>query len=171
MYYPSVTTILKPYSDFSRVNPGVLEYAADRGVNVHAACAAYALDLPIDDLYYDEEPYFESFKKWYDSTVKMVVSIEQEYRCDKYRFLGHPDIVCILIDNSKVVVDFKTPVQYKRLWSLQLSAYAHLTNVDRAFALRLSPEGKRAKVNENKNWQRDFNIFLNALAVYHYFNG
>ncbi len=42
MIYPSVTEVLQPWSDFSRIPPAVLEAAASRGTAAHQACEAIA---------------------------------------------------------------------------------------------------------------------------------
>ena len=47
MELPSVTTVLKPYSNFSMISPEVLELASDRGSLVHSLLARYATGLMI----------------------------------------------------------------------------------------------------------------------------
>lgn len=167
---PSVTRILSPWSNFGHVNPDVLANAAARGDRVHAACAAYALDYPVERLEIGDTGYFESFREWFDATVEAVVCVEEEYRDEKYGFMGHPDIVAILRGGDSCVIDLKTPRTTSPSWRLQLAAYAHLTQAQRCFSLRLSPTGGRAIVDEVKDWRRDFAIFLNALSVWRYFH-
>lgn len=41
-----VTEALKPFSDFSKIPPGVLLAASERGTLVHKICACYARDFP-----------------------------------------------------------------------------------------------------------------------------
>jgi hypothetical protein len=167
---PSVTQILSPYSDFSRVNPAILQAACDKGTRVHAACAAHALDFPVDGLLDGDQGYFDSFRVWFDSTVELVISVEELFTEPHYGYCGHPDLVCILQGSDKCVIDLKTPRTTSPSWRLQLAGYAHLTQAQRCFSLRLNPDGGRAIVDEVTDWQRDFAIFLNALSVWKYFN-
>lgn len=174
MKYPSVTHVLSPYNDFSRIPDSVLKKASEKGTRIHAACAAHALCLPVPDLPDDDLGYYESFEDWFEASVAEVISVEQEYIDEKLGFMGHPDLVCRIKRCSfavHTVVDYKTPATVSPSWRLQLAAYSHLTNAARCFSLRLNKDGKRAIVNEVKNWQRDFSVFLNALSVWRYFNG
>ena len=61
MLIPSVTTVIGPWQDFSRIPPGVLEHASSRGTAVHEVCAVYSRGLfaVVDDE--EVRPYFESF--------------------------------------------------------------------------------------------------------------
>lgn len=167
---PSVTQILSPWNDFSNVSPEVLTNAAWRGSRIHAACALYALDFPVDGLLKGDQGYFDSFQIWFDSTVELVVSVESYFSDRQYGYCGHPDLVCILRGGDTCAIDLKTPRTASPSWKLQLAAYAHLTQAQRCFSLRLNPIGGRAIVDECKDWQRDFAIFLNALSVWKYFN-
>ncbi len=168
---PSVTTVLSPWSDFTKVPPDVLTRAAERGTRVHLACSNYVSGFMVPNMTADEQPYFNSFKRWFDATVDETISVEQEYRCDIHKFIGHPDIVCVLKGDSRIcVVDLKTPRTTSPSWRLQLAAYAWLTKAHRCFSLRLSPEGKRALVDEATDWGHDLNFFCNALAVWRYYH-
>lgn len=169
--YPSVTQILKPYSTFEGVPAEVLQAASERGNRVHAACAAHALSFPLPPLENDDLGYLESFKKWFRH-VDRVISVETEYWDSFINVVCHPDLVCTLkgAPAALVVVDLKTPALFSKSWQLQLAAYAYITKAQRCFSLRLSKFGKRPIVNENQNWQRDLNVFLNAVSVWRYFN-
>jgi hypothetical protein len=168
---PSVTRILSPWSDFSMISEEVLNRASLRGTRVHQACAAYAMDFPMpDDIEEDDCGYIDSFKNWFDDTVDGLASVEHEYINRKYGFMGHPDLVCY-IKGEICVVDLKTPRTTSPSWKLQLAAYAHLTQAQRCFSLRLNPDGGRAIVDEVKDWQRDLAIFFNALSVWRYYHG
>lgn len=171
MVYPSVTQVLSPWCDFSRVNPTVLAAAADRGNKVHLACSNYASGFMVPPLADGEQGYYDSFRRWFDSTIEETITVEHEYRCEVYKFMGHPDLVCRLKGDSRVcVVDYKTPLTTKPSWKLQLAAYAHLTKAERCFTLRLSPYGKHGIIDENSNWDHDFSIFCNALTVWRFFH-
>ena len=173
MKLPSVTQIISPYSNFSGINPEVLANAAARGDRVHQACAAYALDFPTNGLEDEDVGYFESFREWFDASVVHVIAIEGLFEDEILGFCGHPDLLCIIDGDghNKTVVDYKTPRLLSPAWPIQLSAYAHLTKAQRAFSLRLNPDGKKAIVDEVEDIKRHFAIFLNCLSAWKYFNG
>lgn len=175
---PSVTKVMGPFADFSKVPKAVLAHAAARGTRVHAACAAIAQGvfvLPPGD---EEAPYVESFQRWFDAAVVEVVASEVELVDEDLGFCGHPDlIVRIEGDKGLSLPDIKTPATKNKLWRCQLAAYRHLaeTNgyhpIDRIFSLRLKKDGGRAIVDEYDKHPNDFQGFLAALSAYRYFNG
>jgi hypothetical protein len=167
----SVTRILSPWSNLSMVSDEVLTSASERGTRVHAACAAYALDYPVEGLQEGDEGYFESFRDWFDATVEQVINVEQEYTCKTYGFVGHPDAVLTLKGSEEIwVIDWKTPRTLNKSFRLQIAAYRHLTQAHRGATLRLSPEGKRAILDEFTGMERDFCVFLNCLSAWRFFN-
>lgn len=175
--FPSVTTVLSPFADFSRVRPEVLEHAAQRGTKVHALCEAYAQGLWIPRI--DEEcaGYFDSFKRWFDATVVEVLAQEVELVDEQKGYMGHPDMICrIKGDNDAVMIDLKTPAAQSPAWRLQLAAYWRLGTlagypITRSGSLRLKKDGSRAIFNEyTGSHAHDLNVFLNCLAAWKYFN-
>ena len=169
----SVTTALSPFNDFSQVPPDRLAYATQRGTDVHAACAAYARNLPVfaSD---GSAPYFESFRNWFDRYVKRVLFVEAEFSDPStYGIIGHVDLVAELTDGRIVVVDYKTPVAESKTWKAQGAAYCHLVKPVvgevQFMALQLSPEGNAARAIHYKNTASDFAAFLAALAAYRAF--
>lgn len=168
---PSVTQILSPWTDFSGVPPAVLANAASRGSRIHAACAAYAMNYPVDGLEDEDWGYFESFKRWFDATVAEVITVETEHRDAQYGFMGHPDAVVSLKNSNDIwVIDWKTPRNLSKTYRLQIAAYCYLTQAKRGAILRLSPEGKKAILNENTDLSHDLSVFLNCLSAYKFFN-
>jgi hypothetical protein len=173
---PSVTQIISPWQDFSRVRPEVMENAQWRGKEVHAACAAAALGLWIPDIPSVCDPYLQSFLLWFRPMVVEVVAVETRLHCPKYSYQGQLDLLCrIKGDIGLTLLDHKTPITHHKAWRLQLAAYRHLAlqawpNVNRIGSLQLSPEGKPAKLREYSGTQeRDFAVFLNALSVFKFF--
>jgi hypothetical protein len=168
--------------DFSGVSPEVLEAAAKRGTDVHTACAAYMNNLFIPDsvLFGDRVGYFESFKRWFDKYVKRVFFVEHEFKCDRFKFLGHVDLVAELVDGRLVVVDLKTPAALVKTWRLQLAAYRYLvseelrkkkikTKID-CMSLQLMKDGRAAKAVPYLDNENDFVVFLSCLNVYRFLN-
>lgn len=175
MTLPSVTQVLAPFCDFSRVNPVVLERACARGTRVHAACAAIASGLWAPTLHPSEQSYVDSFERWL-ALVDEVVLVEHELIHPVYQYVGHLDL-CVRLrgDDAVRVVDLKTPVTEQATWAAQIAAYAELVRVNKNInpkrngTLRLSPEGKMPKWHEYKDSARDLQAFLSALAAWTYF--
>ena len=172
---PSVTRILKPYANFGMVRPDVLEHAANRGKRVHESCHAYAAGMFMRKLDAEVEPYFQSFKLWFDSTVEEVIGTELELK-SSLGFCGHPDLVAILKgDQTATVVDYKTPLSESKTWRPQLAAYHRLVNesginAKRCLSVRLRKNGGPALVTEYETDAEDWAAFLNALYAWNYFN-
>ncbi len=165
---PSVTEILSPYADFSRVPPEVLEAACARGTAVHSFCAAYARGI------WAEKPpeiagYCDSFRAWFDRYVIEALSIEEEFVNLEWGYIGHPDLIVKLggVDIGLVfaVIDNKTPITHLRIWECQLAAYfkaalKRFPELKRAGSLQLSRDGSLPKMK----WVRDINGAFNAFA-------
>lgn len=172
----SVTRVLAPYTDFSKVPLVILKHAAKRGSRVHAACAAEARGLfvaPLDD---ECQPYFDSFCQWFEQCVEQVIAVEVEY-VHRFGFIGHPDLVCIIKgDETPTVIDLKTPRALNRLWAAQLAAYVKLVQdngipAKRAATLRLKPNGGFPLLDEYTLIPDDWAGFLNAFYAHTYFKG
>ena len=166
----SVTEPLGVYANFSMVSDDLLQLAADRGTAVHRYCQAYALGAwAIEPEGF--EGYCESFRRWFDSYVLEVISVEQEYRDDQFGFIGHPDLVAFLKGmEGQAVIDYKTPVAKGGTWELQLSAYKHLSKSQNAGSLRLLPDGGVPVMDWIPDDPKLFNLFLCCLNLRRYFD-
>jgi hypothetical protein len=173
----SVTEVLKPYSDYSHIPPGVLEAAATRGTALHAAYASYALGLWIPEFADNYRPWFDSFCRWFDIAVLETVAVEPALSCKKYGFQGHPDwIGRIKGDKCLVLADWKNPVLAQKAWRLQVAAYHHLAKeeygAERVLIVQPHPKGKRARVTEHTgSLATDFAVFLNGLTILNFMKG
>lgn len=177
MNWPSATQVLQRYVDFSQVPPDRLALAAERGTQVHEACAMYAQGL-FSVMVLDNEiaGYVDSFRRWFDRVVDVVILCETRLLDEAMAFHGQPDILVKAKHGEILLVDYKTPVALSKSWRLQMAAYRHLCELaghvpDRCGSLRLSPDGKAPKMNwyEEESAQ-DLNIFLCALNVHRFFN-
>jgi hypothetical protein len=178
----SVTQALSVINQSYGPNENVIEIAAIRGSLVHSACAAYALGLfPMSNE--ETEGYFQSFKNWFDAHVcRVAMEPEQELKDEKLGLVGHMDLGhLILNDGRNVLLDIKTPVQYRSSWSLQLAAYWHLvklaTNLTiiKPGVLMLDPDGGTAKVKwveeeEKMSMDQLFSLFMQALNLFKFMN-
>lgn len=171
----SVTQVISPYNDFSGIPGHVLEHAAKRGTIVHQACSCYIDGVWQGRLPVDCEGYFDSFRNWFDKTVKQSIWNERKLIDKKLQFSGTPDLYCEMIDGQRMIVDFKTPVNFNPAWALQLSAYYHLAikcragKPDGCMSLRLRADGKEAIAKTYNYIDDHFAIFLCALNVRRYF--
>ena len=175
-----VTEALKPFTDFSMIHPDVLDYTSERGTVIHKACSNYAQGVflvnPQRRWPPDYVGYFVSFTNWFDKYVEKVVATEIELKDDIYGYVGHPDLLCIIIGDTKVtLVDLKTPLAEYPTWRPQCAAYRNVAikkyDIGRVGSLRLKPDGGRAIFTEYTDKKADFAAFLNALMIAKYFKG
>ena len=175
---PSVTQVLSPFVDYSRVPEHILSMASERGSRVHAVCAANLLGVWHQPVTEEIAGYVESFRRWADLAVESVSAVEPEMEDAALGYCGHIDaILRIKGDGCESVADIKTPAVCMLTWRAQLAAYRNLAEVNghtisRVFSLRLDKDGGRAKVDEYTGTVRaDFAAFLSALNAYRYFKG
>lgn len=175
---PSVTQVLAPFVDYSRIPEHVLTRASERGSRVHAICAARLAGLWHPPITPDVAGYVESFQRWADLAVESVTMVEPEMEDPVLGYCGHMDaILRIKGDDGESVADLKTPATAMRTWRAQLAAYRNLAEVNghkisRVFSLRLDKAGGRAKVDEyTGTTQADFAAFLSALNAWRYLKG
>jgi hypothetical protein len=176
----SVTQILSPWNDFSRIDPARLEAAKQRGLRLHAAAAAKLTGtFQVAPLLPEDAGYWESLSAWIDDYVTGVFDVEPELRDARLGIAGHPDLVC-RCGNYYRVVDFKTPVAESKTWRLQLAGYVHLATQNykhhavnwSGVAVQPHPEGKQAKaIIYHDPSGKDFQVLLSALNCYRYFAG
>lgn len=177
MKYPSVTQILKPWRDFSGISDEVLQAAADRGIALHEAYAAYAQDLWVPWLPEVAQGYFKSFQSWFDLMVVETVAVEVELICKEFGYIGHADWIGRLQGDERLtLIDWKHPVLESKTWCLQISAYAHQArkehHIERIAVVQPRKSGRRAKFTEySGTLARDFAVFLSCLNAHKFFYG
>jgi hypothetical protein len=176
---PSVTEILKPYQDFSRVNPSDLELAADRGSIIHTAlaCRAAGLWYAVKDIPKEYMGYFRSGCRWLDRYVKDVKLVEIPLVHKEMKFRGTPDLICILKgDEAQGIWDYKTGALAQRTWEVQVGGYVGLcmTNaipVGRAGFIQLRRDGKIPKVTDlTSRMYYLWTVFHAFLRVHQFLN-
>jgi hypothetical protein len=173
--WPSVTTVLSIFSDFSRIDPRVLQVAAERGTRVHQACAAIAQGLFVGEIPEDLQGYVASFQTWFDR-VDEVILVEQRLQDPVFMYHGQPDMVVRLRgDSAPRLIDLKTPYSRGRLWDSQISAYCRLFTVatgqecQHSGTLRLRRDGRPPLFDECRHSAHDLQAFLCALSAYRNF--
>jgi hypothetical protein len=168
----SVTTVLKPWVDFSMIDPDVLNHAAARGTAVHKACTAYAIGYYVPPLSAEIQGYYDSFREWFIKYVGRVYFVETEFINEQLRVVGHPDMGCKLMDGRDMVVDLKTPATTSKTWAPQLAAYLKLAKGyawDGAMVLQLKANGRAARGIVYQYTDEDYAAFISALNCYRYF--
>lgn len=178
MNFPTVTTVINPWNDFSGIPQAILDAAADRGTKVHKACELIAKGIMPSWEELSNEGilgYVESFERWMEFIVDDFILVEARLVCD-LGFSGQIDFLVRSKHGENLLVDLKTPVALKKTWRPQLGAYQYLCEengykIDRCGSLRPSPDGKIPKMDYyNKNGE-DMAGFMAALAAYRYFKG
>ena len=176
MNYPSVTQVLGPWTDWSKIPPDKLEFAKTRGSQIHAIIACILKNLWIAYIPPECEPYIDSFNLWLP-VVDEVVMVEETLIDKAHGYKGTPDaILRIRGDEEDTLCDWKSPVAESKSWRLQISAYRALAMqngylIHRTGALQLSPKGNVAKFREYSGTiVHDYSLFLNALSIYKYFH-
>lgn len=124
--YTRVSTILQPFSGLDKIDPAIVQHAADRGTKVHRICEAIILGLGEIDVDDETFGYVHSFKQWW-APGHSIVKMEHRFRDDLLMVTGQIDLI---IDSPEglSVVDFKTSYRPSKTWPVQGAAYAYLAS-------------------------------------------
>lgn len=125
---PSVTTILQPLTSrgYGKVNPSVLEYAANRGRAVHEALEMYDLGGELEASP-EIEGYIRAYLEWEQVYKPTWRGVEEMVYCESEGFIGTLDRVGTLNGRNLAIVDLKTSTPTKEALvavCVQTSAYA-----------------------------------------------
>lgn len=141
---PSVTQLLQPMSDFSRVPRDVLEAKRELGHQVHYACQLDdENDLDEDSVEEAIEPYLAAWRKFRTDTGCAVLANEKRVFEPIYQYAGTLDRV-LAFKGAHWLVDLKTAFTTPMAAGPQTSAYLRAlgdTSVTHRAALRLRPDG------------------------------
>ena len=166
---PGVTTVLRSVgiSDFSNIKKSVLDYACQKGTAIHLACEYYDKNI-LGDVPAVIDLYFKQWCLFCDKFKPDFLEIENRVFCDKFKYAGTIDRIA-LIKGELVLIDIKSGAKSKS-HQIQTSAYerAYFKNGRKKikrWCVYLTE--KKYTIVEHKN-DTDFDVFLNALAVYNY---
>jgi hypothetical protein len=176
MIFPSVTQVMQPWADFSKIPERVLAVAQDRGTRTHDACFAYArggVPLSIGE---DIQGRVDSFLKWFETQVSEVLYCEERLVHPAFAYHGEPDLIVRLVDGKIALVDIKTPAMALKTWQIQDAGYRLLCEknkikIDLAGSLRLDPDGGTPKMTWYSDTAGDLVAFLKMLDIYRYLKG
>jgi hypothetical protein len=134
---PRVTTILnvlaKPELEAWKHRVGldeaqrISEVATTLGTRVHAACEAiHRTGAAFDDTGWDLEvqPFIRAYGAWLAASVRDVLAVEQFVWHPSHLYGGTLDLLALLNDGRRAVIDLKTSKRLDASYRLQLTAYA-----------------------------------------------
>lgn len=174
---PSVTQVLKPLTDYSRIPADTLETARQQGVAIHKMVELDCMgDLDEDGLPEWMRPYFLAWRAFVDESGFVVVASEQRVYHPALRYAGTLDLMGYMPKlkggDALGLIDVKRSFYADAAIGYQTAAYALAWNVTgakpgpckRRFALRLDPTG-RYRLREFANAQ-DTSVFTACLVVH-----
>lgn len=159
---PSVTSILKHAGQISEFC--MQEFAAQRGTQIHAACALLALDN-LDWSTIDARilGYVLSYAEFLKTAGWKIESVEQQRYCPILKIAGTYDLLA-----EGWITDLKSGAP-ARWHKYQLALYHRLAGLDfktRRATLYLQADGRVAKLVEHKN-RSDFAEALKLVEDYY----
>lgn len=168
--WPSVTECLKiaGWIRFDGVHPGALEAACFRGSWVHEATVLMDEgDLDWAAVPAEFLPYCRAYETFRNDIELTIVKREEPLRCDAFRYVGTPDLECILNGGAEIdTIDLKTSEQPAPWWALQTFGYHFARgNKGRRFSLRLRADGNYRLDRHEDRADRD--LFLAAVTTTH----
>ena len=180
MKLPSVTTVLKPWSNFAFVKPEVLELASADGTAIHSLLFRHIKGLMVfsEEVTPAIEGYYDSGRRWADKHILTVHLAEEELRDDLRGYLGHPDLIVTLRgDQGKSLLDWKRAVPVLT-HPIQIGGYYGLAirngyEIERTGCVYLQKNGAMPNIGRGettKTVQHDYAVFLSCLIAWRYFN-
>lgn len=166
---PSVTDVLAPLEDFSRVPPDVLERAREFGQHVHLACDLYNRnELDWLDLDPALASYVEGWAKFLQDTGAVILASEARVAHEVLGYAGTPDVI-IHMRKHVWVPDIKSTAVVPRTVGAQTAGYAaayrHMNG---------GPEPKRCCIHlepgkytlHARSDPADWSLFISCLNVW-----
>lgn len=180
--YARVSDILKPYSNFGKIPPEILENKRRIGTTVHNAIYMHSQGIPmfLDDPRADM--YFKSFLKWFGGFEIKFIANELRLYDEELKITGGIDAIIRFPNEDKIVLaDWKTALcvtkQTALSWELQGTFYHHLLQVnhyeevaDRFIFIQLDDEGYLPRLKQFEFSTKIMAKCLSALDMYNHFH-
>jgi len=173
---PHVTGILVALEQFYGVPPSALEYAAERGRDVHAACQ-YLDEGDLDEGSLDAEiaPYVAAYRRFLADVRPEWIAIEERVYSERWGYAGTLDRAGLLSPHGvrgerRVVLDIKTVSSLSPVTGLQLAAYDEAYRGGDRRSRALLRYGLQLRPSGDYRLQRydeptDLSVFLAQLTV------
>ena len=170
---PSVTEIIAPLSDHSRVPAETLEFKRSLGKAVHKAIELYegADGLDMESLDLQALPYFEGWLKFKRESRFQAEIVERPYGSAKLRFAGTPDVIGSRTECFDELLDVKCTYAMEPATGVQLAGYEILLEengikIKRRGGVQLMPDGT-FRYHEFKS-RNDRIVFLSCLNLFNW---
>jgi hypothetical protein len=171
---PSVTEILRPLEDFSRIPAEVLEAARDFGHNVHLACHLDDQEaLEWDSLDPALVPYVLAWRKFLADTGAVVIASEHPLAHPTLGYAGTPDRV-LAWGKRTVLPDIKSTTVVPRTVGPQTAGYTKLYQANHGgreperYCIQLKPDGTYS--SHRRPESTDWSVFLSCLNIWRFKN-
>jgi hypothetical protein len=168
---PSVTEVLEPLIDYSRVPRDVLEHARIRGQHVHEAMALLVRDdLDWSSLDPELVPYIEGGKRFLDESGLVVIASELRVACGRIGCAGTLDLLAHW-RNSEAIIDWKATSAVPPTVGPQTAAYDRLYlsmfggRPRKRYCVQLRPNDYKIHALTDP---ADWSIFQSALNIHHW---
>lgn len=178
---PSVTQVLQPLSDYSKVPPAVLDHARQIGVAVHRACTLWdAEDLVVETLDPRLGGYLAAWQRFRAETGFVVELAEQPVYSLLYRCAGTFDRVGVftgMVGKPRALLEIKTTADFMPSFGPQLAGYHQLLRdsglMDRRLAATLQRYAVQLREDGSYRLQtyigpEDFRVFTSCLLLFHW---
>lgn len=166
---PSVTQLLQPLCDFSRVAREVLEAKRELGRQVHYACQLDDEgDLDEDSVTEEIEPYLQAWRLFLRESGAKVLHNERRVFEPMLQYAGTLDNV-LLLNGHKWLVDKKTAIAVPMAAGPQTAAYLRAlgdTSVTHRAAVRLRPDGTYRF--DPLTGTDDWSVFMACLSLHRF---
>lgn len=168
---PSVTQVLDPLVDFSKVDPDLLERKRQIGTAMHRAIE-FGDDLDVSSLDASIMDYYRAWLKFVADTNILVTHSELRVASSIYMYAGTLDILGVL-GKRDALIDIKTTATIYPTNALQTAAYERaaretlgIKRAPQRFTLQLKNNGDYRLVPHNG--ASDLGVFLSQLNVYNW---
>ena len=176
--YIRVTELLKPWQNFGDAPQWRIDEKGVIGTNVHESIHNHSIGLPTIKLTDREEKYFDSYKKWEETTQPVFLMSEQRLYDEPLMLTGQVDcMISFPSDKQRILVDFKTSAKAMEAhWAIQIGWYYLLAKKNgynpstKAFMLQLKDTGGPAKAYPFEITDKLIGLCYSAYNLYVHFN-
>jgi hypothetical protein len=170
---PSVSTVLKPLTDYGMIPADKLEIARQKGVAVHKMVELHAKgDLDEETLPEWMRPVLEQWLRFCDDTGFKIIEYERQVYHPAYGYAGTLDLIGMIGEGDEFpIIDVKRSFFAGPVIGMQTAAYAEAyiaetgdKRIKTRYALKLNETGPyRLEPFTDK---KDFGDFITALAFH-----